>query len=721
MRKKMRENVKDDWEFDELERLLDEEIPLATSHINNNILHDHHDHDHFHVYGHGNGNGIMYYDDPFKYPCVSSPVSGFSLESVGGSSSSLFSAMHSSSDTGSPTPLPLSFESNDSFIDELGLAANLSKMYIGNHKPNPNMHQLSINGNDPMSVHSKHGDYNNFKRDYVGNGGFRFQSAFRRSPVSHEPEMKSALSGLGNDYKMANLFRSQTFPGRQENTISQLNSFSDSMYPPRHMRRQLINDEYCRGSLKTELEASLSRNPMVDASLYAHKYGMNLMEERGMPRLSDYSFCRNLRPYMSDQDSLHRGFPPCNERTVPPLNARIAQGNLDTITSEGSFILQGEILNYGVSKRGSDRSRCQNAVSETGLDILHRVMGACENPMSPRIGCPLPLLTTYNVNSLLEVRGSIYLIAKDQYGCRFLQRMFDEGTPDDVQLIFNEIIHHVVELMINPFGNYLMQKLLDVCNEEQRMQIILMVTREIGQLVRISLNPHGTRVVQKLIETLKTRQQISLVVSALEPGFLVLIKDLNGNHVVQHCLQCLTIEDTKFIFAAAAKYCVDIATHQHGCCVLQRCIGHSSGEHREKLVAEICSNALLLAQDPFGNYVVQFILELRNPSATENIISQFEGNYLHLSMQKFGSHVVEKCLAVFNDENRARVIFELVSAPRFGQLLQDPHANYVVQSALRHSKGDVHSSLVEAIESHKTISRNSPYSKKIFSQKLLKK
>ena len=55
-------------------------------------------------------------------------------------------------------------------------------------------------------------------------------------------------------------------------------------------------------------------------------------------------------------------------------------------------------------------------------------------------------------------------------------------------------------------------------------------------------------------------------------------------------------------------------------------------------------------------------------------------------MQKFSSHVVEKCLAVFNDENRSRVIHELLWAPHFEQLLQDPHANYVVQSALRHSE-----------------------------------
>lgn len=56
----------------------------------------------------------------------------------------------------------------------------------------------------------------------------------------------------------------------------------------------------------------------------------------------------------------------------------------------------------------------------------------------------------------------------------------------------------------------------------------------------------------------------------------------------------------QFIFVAAAKYCVEIATHKHGCCVLQRCIGYSSGEHREKLIAEISANALLLAQDQYG-------------------------------------------------------------------------------------------------------------------------
>lgn len=60
-----------------------------------------------------------------------------------------------------------------------------------------------------------------------------------------------------------------------------------------------------------------------------------------------------------------------------------------------------------------------------------------------------------------------------------------------------------------------------------------------------SLYVISTRSVQKLIETLNTRQQISLVTSALAPGFLDLIKDLNGNHVVQRCLQSFSNEHNK--------------------------------------------------------------------------------------------------------------------------------------------------------------------------------
>ena len=71
--------------------------------------------------------------------------------------------------------------------------------------------------------------------------------------------------------------------------------------------------------------------------------------------------------------------------------------------------------------------------------------------------------------------------------------------------------------------------------------------------------------------------QVQLVVDALKPGVVNLIRDLNGNHVVQRCLQRLGPEDSQFIYDAAGANCVDIATHRHGCCVLQVCVQGGRG------------------------------------------------------------------------------------------------------------------------------------------------
>ena len=55
--------------------------------------------------------------------------------------------------------------------------------------------------------------------------------------------------------------------------------------------------------------------------------------------------------------------------------------------------------------------------------------------------------------------------------------------------------------------------------------------------------------------------EVSMVVSSLKPGVVTLIKDSNGNHVVQRCLQRLCSADNQFLFYAAVEHCIEIATH----------------------------------------------------------------------------------------------------------------------------------------------------------------
>ena len=52
---------------------------------------------------------------------------------------------------------------------------------------------------------------------------------------------------------------------------------------------------------------------------------------------------------------------------------------------------------------------------------------------------------------------------------------------------------------------------------------------------------------------------------------------------------------------------------------------------------------VLLVQDAFGNYVVQYVLE-QVPQYRHNIINIIAQSIIQLSRQKFSSNVVEKCL-----------------------------------------------------------------------------
>ncbi|GAA5823058.1 hypothetical protein JCM11251_007469 [Rhodosporidiobolus azoricus] len=314
---------------------------------------------------------------------------------------------------------------------------------------------------------------------------------------------------------------------------------------------------------------------------------------------------------------------------------------------------------------------------------------------------------------LEDLQGDMLPLCKDQFGCRYLQKKLEDGNPEHRDMIFNEIFPHFAELMTDPFANYLAQRLLEHATDEQRDALIESIS---GELVSISLNMHGTRAVQKMIDYLSTQRQVQSLILALNLNVVTLIKDLNGNHVIQKCLNALPPEDNQFIYNAVATHCIEVATHRHGCCVLQRCIDHASESQRIQLVTEITYNSLTLVQDAFGNYVVQYVLDLNDNRFIEAIVRQFLGNVSALSAQKFSSNVVEKCIRVADATGRRAIIDELLVKQRLERLLRDSFANYVVQTALDYAEPAQRAQLIETIRPILPMIRNTPYGKRIQSK-----
>ncbi|GAB7340687.1 hypothetical protein MBLNU457_7076t2 [Dothideomycetes sp. NU457] len=306
--------------------------------------------------------------------------------------------------------------------------------------------------------------------------------------------------------------------------------------------------------------------------------------------------------------------------------------------------------------------------------------------------------------------GEIYGLCKDQYGCRFLQKKLEERKPSNIELIFDETEPHVVELMTDPFGNYLCQKLLEYANDEQRTALIKSAS---PQMIKIALNQHGTRALQKMIEFISSPVQVEMITTALDGDVVSLIQDLNGNHVIQKCLNHLEHEDVQFIVDAVCTHVVIVGTHRHGCCVLQRCIDHASGAQRAQIVRAITEHCHALVQDPFGNYVVQYIMDIGEPKLSEPLCQTFLGHVAPLSRQKFSSNVVEKGIRTASEETRRALIMELTDTNQLEKMMHDGFANYVIQTALDYADPETKGLLIDVMRPIVPSIRHTPHGRRI--------
>lgn len=203
----------------------------------------------------------------------------------------------------------------------------------------------------------------------------------------------------------------------------------------------------------------------------------------------------NPQPALSPRDlNLVQGFGKMGEQSYPE-KILMRKNGLNSV-KQVSFIRESELF----TNSSSNGRMISNGHFYHNAHILG---SSIPFPVDGRKYWPQPLdtkdsrhdhvrLQSRKYNSVDEVTGRIYFMAKDQCGCRFLQRKMTEGNVEDIAKIFLEILGHVVELMTHPFGNYLVQKLLEVCSEDQRTQIVFAITAKAGDLITVSSNMHGS-------------------------------------------------------------------------------------------------------------------------------------------------------------------------------------------------------------------------------------
>jgi len=342
-------------------------------------------------------------------------------------------------------------------------------------------------------------------------------------------------------------------------------------------------------------------------------------------------------------------------------------------------------------------------------------------------GDPMQDNAYMNVRSASELEGEILRLSRQQVGCRLLQRLLETDEPGRL-IILNEVFTSLNTLVIDPFGHHLVLRLLDFVKYEDRKRILIQLNED---LVAVSLNVHGTRVVQKLLECMENTDEFELIEKAFADGrkvfVITLAKDVYGMHVVLRCLHRIPAPsadskgpDNTFIFREITRNIVSVATHKHGCCVVQWCIDYANVEQRASLVNVIVENALELAQDAFGNYVLQQIMDTAQEATLRHLIQRLKGSMSKLAVQKFSSIVVEKCVEMAPKDLRKNIYDEIINEQKISRLLQDPYANYVIQKILTITRQEEFHEIVAKIQPHLNNLGNTPFGKRIKTQMIRK-
>ena len=288
---------------------------------------------------------------------------------------------------------------------------------------------------------------------------------------------------------------------------------------------------------------------------------------------------------------------------------------------------------------------------------------------------------------------NIFILSKDQAGCRFLQEKIEEDPINATNYFYEAIQPHLTSLMKDPFGNYLVQKIIKNLDEKKIKKILEIIS---SSIVEIGTNSHGTRVVQFLIGFLTTEELQNYFIEIIKPYTIHLLKELNGAHIIQKVLLNYP-NSCEEINKLIIENCSFLATHRHGCCVLQKFIDGNYKNLEENLIQNLVNNTLMLITDQFGNYVIQSILLLKRDEINSQIAKKINDNIPYYSKHRYSSNVVEKCFDLCNENDKNNFVEKLCSNEIVTELILDDHGNYVIQKVLQCANDKIKEKILKII------------------------
>ncbi|GKZ84968.1 pumilio domain member 9 [Aspergillus niger] len=273
----------------------------------------------------------------------------------------------------------------------------------------------------------------------------------------------------------------------------------------------------------------------------------------------------------------------------------------------------------------------------------------------------------------------------DQQASIFLQQKLKVGTTEQKYDIIEAIVHQAYPLMVNRFGNFLVQRCFEHGTPEQVVSIANAIK---GNTLSLSMDPFGCHVIQKAFDCVPEEHK-AIMVHELLRRIPETVIHRYACHVWQKLFELRWSGEPPQIMAkvneALRGMWHEVALGETGSLVVQNIFENCVEDEKRPAIEEVLAKVDMLAHGQFGNWCIQHICEHGAPQDKNRAIEHIVIWSVDYSMDQFASKIVEKCLKIggteFLDRYLARVCTGRTDRPRMPliDIAGDQYGNYLIQ------------------------------------------
>ncbi|KAL2193493.1 armadillo-type protein [Corynascus similis CBS 632.67] len=307
----------------------------------------------------------------------------------------------------------------------------------------------------------------------------------------------------------------------------------------------------------------------------------------------------------------------------------------------------------------------------------------------------------------------------DQQASIFLQQKLKVGTPEQKYDIVEAIVAQAYPLMVNRFGNFLVQRCFEHGTPEQVIKIAQAIR---GNTLNLSMDPFGCHVVQKAFDSVPEDYK-AIMVHELLRRIPETVIHRYACHVWQKLFELRWTESPpqimKYVNEALRGMWHEVALGETGSLVVQNIFENCLEEDKRPCIEEVLANIDIVAHGQFGNWCIQHICEHGAPADRSRAIDHVIRYAAEYSMDQFASKVVEKCLKIGGPEFLSRYLDRVcegrMDRPRIPliDIASDQYGNYLIQYILTHAAPQHREIVAAHIRKHMVSLRGSKFGSRV--------